>query len=209
MGYKGRGPLGRKNRGLLEPIEPAWREKEERSGVGYQYKGESSNPMHDSYPQVNMLESNVDSDDSRDYEWDTLSKESCHDKEVVTIHTYAKVPKQQAPRCEEPIIQELNRGQALVNQPWIEEFWDPLEEDDSNVRINPRVVFPMPFPIEVLEDSSEEDFDPSSMDHLEEAHVIDLNDKMYEPSNEVTSINLIDDTFPNETSSLINPDLID
>lgn len=39
------------------------------------------------------------------------------------------------------------------------------------------------FPTETLEESSEEDFDPTSLEHLEEAHVIELNDTMYKPSN--------------------------
>ena len=122
MGYKGRGPLGVQNRGLLEPIEPAWRSKEEKCGIGYQKKGESSSPMHDFHPQINALESEGDSDDSRDYEWDTLSDESCHDKEVIAIHTYAKIPRQEAQISEEPPIQRPNIEKVPTNGAWIETF---------------------------------------------------------------------------------------
>ena len=59
--------------------------------------------------------------------------------------------------------QKFNVGQAPLFTQWVGEPWVPSWVGDSNLVFNPHAFFP----IEILEDFDEEDFDPSSMDHLE------------------------------------------
>jgi hypothetical protein len=136
---------------LLEPIELVWRAKEEKFDIGFQHKGESSSPMHDFCAHIHMVGSKSE-DDSRDYKWDSLSEESCHDIEVDTIHTYAIPPKVEneehmaqslnsTQTSSEP--QQVNIEQAPLFTQWVGEPWVPSWVGDSTLVFNPHAFYPI------------------------------------------------------------------
>lgn len=99
--------------------------------------------MHDFYGQVNMVESEIYSDDSKEYEWDSLSEDSFHDKDIIVIHSYTNVPQGKTQDSED--LEILPIGKARIDHPWLGEPWVALWEGDLNVRFNPHVFFPVEF----------------------------------------------------------------
>lgn len=67
IGYKGRGPLGERNAGLIEPIEMTWRDSKMKTGVGYLEEGYTKKHYPILYDQILQLESHSDEDSN---EWE-------------------------------------------------------------------------------------------------------------------------------------------
>lgn len=122
------------------------------------------------------MESHSD-EDSNEWEWETLSDESCQDKGIDVIRPYAST-KHKGLMMESTSNHTSSSSQVIqndvpsidieVNQ-WVGEpyvpSWRPTMEE-SNARFNPHEFYPT----ETIVESSEEDFD-RSLEHLEEAHV--------------------------------------
>ena len=62
MGYKGQGPLGTKNEGLIEPLESTWQDSKEKIGLGYLEEGYTQKHYPKLHAQILQSESHSDED---------------------------------------------------------------------------------------------------------------------------------------------------
>jgi len=115
MGYEGQGPISLRKEGIIEPIQPSSSSSARNtSDLGYKGKGKAKeNTCLVETIQTLQVDSDTDSDDSNEYEWDELTEHSYDDKEVDTIQTLSPYHEGQTQR-DRPLESDLPTPEIMA-----------------------------------------------------------------------------------------------
>ena len=90
MGYEGKGPISKRKEGIIEPIQPVIMQAKDKTRLGH--REESREETKQVVERILQLQaSDAHETYSNEYEWDLLSEESCHDKEIDVVQNYTPI----------------------------------------------------------------------------------------------------------------------